>query len=109
MAGTLIWKGDELLRKLERVVPDAIDETTDEAAKHAKSTHWWGSRRGRLQGEIVNEPAKRFGATRWSGKFGSTQQRGFYGLILEYRHPFLRPAADATFKHLAGRIKRAFS
>lgn len=108
MAGTLVWKGDELLRKLERVVPGAIDDTTDEAVRHAKSSHWWGGRRGVLESEIVNEPAKRTGATRWSGKFGTTQRRGFYGLILEYRNPFLRPAADATFKNLAARIKRAF-
>lgn len=108
MASALIWKGDELIRKLERAVPDAIDATTQEAADHAKGSHWWGSRHGRLQAEIVNEGVKRTGALRWSGKFGSTQHRGFYGLILEYRNPFLRPAADATFKHLALRLKATF-
>lgn len=104
MGSRLVWKGDEVLARVKRAIPEAIDETTQEAAEHAKSEHWWQSH-GHLVGEIVNEPAQRHG-TKVTGKFGSTQRRGFYGLFLEYREPFLRPAADATFHKLAGKIKR---
>lgn len=108
MTGHLTWHGDEISARLERIIPIAIDATTEEAVLYAKASHWWRSRKGRLQGEIANEPARRTGAFSWTGRFGSTQRRGFYGLILEYRQPFLRPAAQATFKHLSDRIRRAF-
>jgi hypothetical protein len=102
----LDWKGDDLKRKLDRIVPEAIDETTQEAAEHAQRSHWWQKRRARgLESEIVTQSARRIGGV-WTGAFGATAGAGFYGLFLERKSPFLRPAADATFHNVITRIRR---
>jgi hypothetical protein len=104
MAYRLEWRGDAVVERVMRAAQAAIDDTTDEAAKDAEGSHWWGARTGTLESQIVNEPARRFGL-RAVGKFGSTAKQGFYGLFLEHRQPFLRPAADRNFRDLARRIK----
>lgn len=101
----IVWNGEEVAREIAAATKAAIDETTAAAAEDAKTSHWWNSRKGQLQEEIVNEPAKVEG-TRTTGRFGTTQRRGFYGLFFERRTPFLRPAADRLFPTLAERIKR---
>lgn len=104
MAGTLTWRGKQVAEKVMRAAQEAVDDVTEEAAKDAAASHWWGARTGTLTANIVNEPAKRRGNL-ITGRFGSTQTQGFYGLFLERRSPFLRPAADRTFSTLARRIK----
>jgi hypothetical protein len=96
------WNGPEIARKLLEDAREAIDETTEEAARQAAASA--PHRTGRLAEETISEPAVIEG-DKARGKFGSTQRRGFYGLFLERRQPFLRPAADATFPTLARRIK----
>lgn len=99
------WHGDEIAARIERATRAAIDETTAEAAEDAKGSHWWQVGHGQLGGEIKSEPAERVGRE-VVGKFGTTQRRGFYGLFLERRTPFLRPAADRAFPELRKRIRR---
>ena len=99
------WHGDEIVARIERAAREAIDETTADAAEDAKGSHWWAVGRGQLGDEIKSEPARREGHE-IVGKFGTTQRRGFYGLFLERRTPFLRPAADRVFPQLAQRIRR---
>lgn len=99
------WRGDAVKARVVAASQAAIDETTAEAARHAEGSHWWRGRSGQLGGEIKAEPSKRSGRE-VVGKFGSTMRRGFYGLFLERRTPFLRPAADQVFPRLAARIKR---
>lgn len=98
------WNGDEVVENVVNAAKDAIDETTEAAAKDAASSHWWSSRGGQLESEIVSEPAKVVDG-KLTGKFGTTKVRGFYGLFLERRTPFLRPAADRVFSTLTERIK----
>jgi hypothetical protein len=107
MAGTrLLWLGPKVLLDVMQATKAAIDETTDHAAKDASANHWWGERRGNLQSQVVNEPARPVGKLRLKGKFGTTADAGFYGLFLELRTPFLRPAADRHFRMLAHNIRR---
>jgi hypothetical protein len=99
------WRGTYVLESVRRATQAAVDDTTKDAAAVAKASHWWAARTGDLTGQIVNEPARRFGP-KIRGRFGSTKTRGFYGLFLERRTPFLRPASDIVFRTLAGRIRR---
>ncbi|MGH3029272.1 MAG: hypothetical protein ACRDNE_00620 [Gaiellaceae bacterium] len=98
------WQGDEIIDKVEGATPEAIDETTQAAAEAAQQSHWWTSRSGQLESEIRSEPAQVEGSI-VIGKFGTTMHRGFYGLFLERRTPFLRPGADQEFPKLAERIR----
>lgn len=99
------WRGDKIVAKVEQAAREAIDETTAAAADAAQGSHWWQSRSGQLEDEIVNEPAK-VKDGKITGRFGSTQRRGFYGLFHERKQPFLRPAADREFPKLAERIAK---
>lgn len=103
MAGRIVdWRAQQIVERLLEAAREAIDETTAAAAQQAAvaASH----RTGRLAEETISEPAVVEGG-KARGKFGSTRRRGFYGLFLERRRPFLRPAADAVFPTLARRIK----
>lgn len=104
MATRLEWRGKQVAARVRAATEQAVTDTVQAAANDARATHWWGNRRGQLAGEVVAEPARTIGS-RTTGRFGSTRTRGFYGLILEYRTPWLRPAADRNFPDLAGRIR----
>lgn len=107
MPPKLLWRGAQVNAKLLAAAVEGINETTKAAAEDAQSNHWWRSRTGRLDDQIITEPAMP-GSGGITGKFGSTRGPGFYGLILEYRKPFLRPAADGRFPELAGNIRKRF-
>lgn len=98
------WNGEEIIRKIERDTKESIDEVNDEAANIARSSHWWKNRTGNLEARIITEPASKIG-NRILGAFGTGQDKGFYGLILERKHAFLRPAADIAYHTLKQRIK----
>lgn len=103
---TLNWKGRAVETAVMTAAREAINETTEAAAEAAKRSHWWGRWSGRLEGaEIKYEYARKTGPNRYTGKFGATRIRGFYGLILEHKTPFLRPAADQEFPKVTQRIK----
>jgi hypothetical protein len=104
MSTRIRWNGAKVLAKVQDATAAAIDETTEDAARAAGASHWWRNRTGMLDSRIVSEKAERR-AGRLVGKFGTTQGLGFYGLFLERRNPFLRPAADAVFPSLAARIR----
>jgi hypothetical protein len=105
------WNGDTIVQRVAEAARMAIDETLDEADADASSSHWWRNRTGNLEVNIVTERARRFGY-HIRGRFGTTysgvkgHRSGFYGLFLEYRTPFLRPAADRAFPTLAAKIRR---
>ena len=106
----LEWNGAELLTRVTEAARVSIDETLREADADASSSHFWVNRTGNLQGQIVTEAAKVEGF-RVSGRFGTTERRGFYGLfheegtMREHATPFLRPAGDRTFPTLAAKIR----
>lgn len=97
------WNGPKVVANVVNAAKEAIDETTAAAAEEAKSSHGYQTRSGVLEEETISEPAEVKGH-RITGRFGTTQRRGFYGLFKEYEEPFLRPAADREFPELAGRI-----
>jgi len=101
---TFVWFGERILERKLETARLAIDEITEEAAADAQGSHWWKNRTGNLEGHIISEPAKREGSV-VTGKFGATSREAFYGLFLERRTPFLRPAADRTFPRLAARMR----
>lgn len=99
------WNGREIQAMLERAEILAVNETTLAAAEEARKDHWWDPETGHLERETISEPARPVpGAV--SGRFGTTRRRGFYGLIQEYRQPFLRPVADRVFPTLHERLRR---
>lgn len=103
MAVLIRWRGPEIEAKLTRSIPDAINETTRDAADQAQTSHWWKSH-GHLEPNTVHEDATRTGAHEWTGRFGA-RSHVYWGLFLEYRQPWLRPAADSTFHQLADRLR----
>jgi hypothetical protein len=98
------WYADRVLAKVNRATLAGIDDTLEKSVEDAKANHWWQSREGTLEANIVREPAQRTsrGAR---GEFGTTSRQAFYGLFLERRMPFLRPAADRTFPLLKKAIQ----
>jgi hypothetical protein len=98
------WYGSEIASRVLAASLDAIDEVTADAAAEAKQQHSWEDRAGRLERETISEAASvtREGA---AGRFGTTERMGFYGLFLEYKHPFLRPVADRVFPTLPQRLR----
>lgn len=100
----LDWNGDRFRERVRIAAEAAVNETVDDAADDARTSHWWRNRTGQLESELVVEHTH--GAESPTAKFGTTRRRGFYGLFLEYKTPFLRPAADRHFSTLAEKIRR---
>lgn len=98
------WNGPEISAQILAASVEAIDELTGEAADLAEHDHWWTNRTDQLEQETISEPARAYVHVA-VGRFGTTRRRGFYGLILEYKRPFLRPIADSVFPQLAARIR----
>ena len=113
------WLGGEISASVAEATRRAIDETTAAAAEQAAGTsfdlfpheaagYFWFDVTPRVEEGVASEPAQVRG-THISGRFGTTGQRGGYGLFLERAQPFLRPAADGEFPQLADRIKANLS
>lgn len=100
------WLGDEIAAWMLVKAEEAVTEVVEAAAEEARRNHWWSNRTGDLESNVIAEPAKPKGLL-VEGKFGSSLRReGFYGLFLERKTPWLRPAADRTFPLLRAAIKR---
>jgi hypothetical protein len=109
MANTTIttWNDDKLREHIRAAALAAIDDITQAAAQEAQQNHWWRDNSGHLKEETISESA-RVDANGVSGKFGTTQRRGFYGMFLEYQQPFLRPVADRVFPGLPDRLRARY-
>jgi hypothetical protein len=108
----VVWNGDKLLERVARAAAEAIDETTAATQADAETTHWWTPRHARgLESQLRTEAAVADGS-RIIGRVGVTYsgqkgvRSGFYGLFLETKTPWLRPAGDRNFPTLAARIAR---
>jgi hypothetical protein len=98
------WYGDQIVQKVQRASQAGIDDVLAESVADAEANHWWQSRSGTLEANTMREPAERVGRV-VRGSFGVSARQAFYGLFLERRMPFLRPAADRTFPRLASAIR----
>lgn len=106
MAFIRSWRGPQVAARVEAATKQAIDAITERAAEDAQANHWWQNRTGELESNIIAEPAERRADGRVVGRFGTSLRReGFYGLFLERRQPFLRPAADRNFPALPLEIR----
>ena len=129
----LNWLGENVIRRHREAVKAAINQTMSAAVIRAKNNHDWQNRTGTLEGsiDIVDYAHETAGGV--TGVWGSRDVR--YALIHELggvivpktaaalhfeiggehvmvsqvtmpARPYLRPAADAEYPKLAGRIKR---
>lgn len=132
---TLQWFGPQVTAKMLAAQHFGVNKTMAEAVEHAKRNHTWQNRTGTLEGSIaIAEYAHRSGRG-VTGTWGSRDVR--YALIHELggrivpkskprlvfqvdgewrnvasvripARPYLRPAADATYPHLAANIREGF-
>jgi hypothetical protein len=101
MATRVEWLGNLIAEETIAATKLAIDEVTGAAADDAKQSHWWHNKTGDLERNTFSEPAELTAEGTVRGRFGSSLRReGFYGLFLERKEPWLRPAADRHFKNL---------
>lgn len=101
----LTWYGNEVRAAVTRAELLAVNETTDAAAREAEQDHWWENRSDRLESNTISDRARVDGLG-VVGRFGTTRRGGFYGLILEYKQPFLRPVADRIFPTVHERLRK---
>jgi hypothetical protein len=128
MASRINWKGDPLKRKAEKASMLGIDATISAAIMHARSNHGAGAHAARRfvthTGELERHTkfSKHARRTRrgvvgsWGIiglAYGRRIELGFQGkdargaVVDAPAFPFLRPAAEAEYPKLAGRIRRA--
>ncbi len=118
----LIWRGEQVKRKLTRSAARGINKRMAAAVALARTDHPYTTRTGKLErGTQVVEQAttKR---TKTTGRWGVVgvpyarrRELGFQGkdslgrVFDDAGGPFLRPAAEAAYPGLARDIRRAFN
>lgn len=103
---SLDWKGDEIQKKMEAAIKRGINQTMSAAVINAKKNHTFKNRTGTLEGSIRPVVAAHKQGSEFVGLWGSADVA--YALPVEFRLPFLRPAADAEYPNLARNIQNAF-
>ncbi len=109
------WNGDIIVAHVEKELVAATNETLEATAEDMRTNHWWrahrnGGRSG-LEGQVRVQAARVVG-DRIIGSVGATYSgqkgrfSGFYGLFLERRIPWIRPAADRNFPTFLARARR---
>jgi HK97 gp10 family phage protein len=110
MGSSLNWRGPEISAKVKAASKVGVDATTAACVTHAKSNHPWKNETGTLEGSLQMRPAEESGES-VRGEWGSFDV--LYAIFQELgtvhmaANPYLRPAADAEYPNLAGRIKAA--
>lgn len=101
----LLWRGNQIKEATAQAVVDAMDTTLLAAVEHAQRNA--PRRTGQLANSLTMEGTKRSGSG-YEGSFGSyTVNYAVYvelGTRFMGAQPYLRPAADAEFPKLPGRI-----
>lgn len=135
MSGSLKWRGDELIRKVQEAQVYGVNATMAQCVEQAKNNHAWNNQTGTLEGSIaIAEYATREGSG-VVGTWGSRDVRyarihelggvivpvrakalkfklpdGSFRVVESVRipaRPFLRPAADAIYPKLKDNIRKA--
>jgi hypothetical protein len=103
------WYGEESKKKLDQVLPWAINKTMEGCVRDAKREHSFQNRTTTLEGSIQLRPAKKKGFS-WAGIWGSFQV--LYAKLIERgtkymkARSFLMPAANANYGKLVEYIKQ---
>lgn len=126
----LNWQGGKLKRRMRKAQKAGVDTTMAACILHAKASHGPGAhsaqrfetQTGSLERSIRIVQAARETRDGARGLWGSTDtayalriEMGFQGQDAKGRvvdapaFPYLRPAADAEYPKLAGRIRRALA
>lgn len=117
----LIWRGEQVKRKLTRSSVRGINNRMAAAVALARGDHPYTTRTGKLErGTQVVEPATP-GRQKVTGRWGVVgvpyarrRELGFQGkdalgrVFDDPEGPFLRPAGEATYPGLGRAIGRAF-
>lgn len=136
MADNLTWNGDAISARLKAAQVTGINQTMSACVIHAKRNHTWRNQTSVLEGGITLVDYATPAGAGVRGVWGVVDVR--YALIQELggvvkpvtakalaiplpdggmafaksvtipARPYLRPAADAEYPRLAGRIKRAY-
>ena len=108
----LTWNGDDLARRARLASQQGIDATMAACVIHAKTHHPFTNRTATAEGSIsiYQYATVQGGVVR--GLWGSADVLYFIFLELgtsrSRPYPTLRPAADAEYPKLTGRMQRAF-
>lgn len=108
MGFRLDWKGEAIKIKVRVAAAGGVDETLDEAVRHSQSIVAVDT--GATRGSIQKRPT-RVSGSRVSGSFGAGTPWAIFletGTVHMSARPFIRPAGDAQFPQLAGRIAKRF-
>ncbi len=109
----LTWNGKRVLKRTNKATLVGINKTMAQAVEHAKNNHAWKNRTGTLEGSIkIVKYAHKVGKGA-QGEWGSADV--VYAIVHELGskkrnippRPYLRPAADVTYKNLIENIRRA--
>lgn len=104
--GTLLWYGEAVEARIAAGALLAVEEIAQRAADHAVANHPWQNRTGETESSVfVNAPElTAAGVARCS--WGASGAALFleYGTVRMPAFPWLRPAQDATYPHLAALI-----
>jgi hypothetical protein len=132
----LRWRGDEVRGRLRAAQIQGVNQTMAAAVVHARRNHSWQNRTATLEGSIdiqdYARPAGRGVRGSWGSRDvryalihelgGTITPRNARALVIPDRaggiaavvqsvtipaRPYLRPAADAVYPSLAGRIRAA--
>lgn len=101
----LVWRGDQVVRAVEKAAKLGIDQTMSRCVIDAKQNHsGWNNRTGAAEGSMRMLQQAEPSGNQIKGKWGSMGI--FYMIWLELNHgSALRSSADRNYPSLKGRIK----
>lgn len=105
------WYGEELKKKMDQVVPLAINSILADCVRESKAVV--PVRTAILQGSIQMRVAEKGGSSGWSGTWGSWNVN--YAIFVELGTQFmrarsyLRSVADRLYPQLADRIRQVMA
>jgi hypothetical protein len=104
--GMLLWYGREIVEEIIAEAVIAVRETTEAAAQYARDNHPWSNITYALEEGIHAQEPIVVGS--WiRGRWGAPSPALFLelGTYRSSPFPFLRPAADAVYGDLGGRLE----
>lgn len=103
------WNGPEIIARVTAACEAGVSATTRAAAKRASDHHPWKDESGAEEESVRADPTVVKGPATVEGSFSADSPALFLelGTVKMQAFPFLRPAADATYRELPVRIREA--